>query len=142
MRNLLSLISYSLEYYYNITHCARIKAILEKLSRFLVLGVTETGSVKYNCTQTFPEVFMFSGVVGAALASASTMGLGNYNRPVESIYDYLVENQRADGSFSYSTHDAVYLKTPFQWGFLTDKNSYPGPLSFMLQHLLIKMKSY
>jgi hypothetical protein len=85
---------------------------------------------------------MFSGVVGAALASASTMGLGNYNRPVESIYDYLVENQRADGSFSYSTHDAVYLKTPFQWGFLTDKNSYPGPLSFMLQHLLIKMKSY
>ena len=124
-------------YYYKIVKAPRVKLILKKLANYLVAGVTEKGSVKYNCYQTFPEMPMFASVTGAALKCASSMGLGNYKLVVERIYNYLVVNQRSDGAFGYSSHDFIYLKSPIQYGFLRDDNSYPGPLSFMLDHMLI-----
>lgn len=126
--------------YYNLTHSLRVKAILEKLARFLASGVTEKGSVKYECSKTFPEHILFSSVVGAALVYASTIGFDKYKKHILLIYRYLLENQRYDGSFFYSRRDAVYLKTPIQWGFLSDKNLYPGMLSYLLNHFLLGCK--
>jgi hypothetical protein len=80
---------------------------------------------------------MFASVTGAAFKCASKMGLGNYELPIERIYNYLSANQKSDGSFGYSTHDFIYLKSPIQYGFLRDNNSYSGPLSYMLDHMLI-----
>jgi hypothetical protein len=124
-------------YFYKITQSLKAKSILKKLANYLVTGVTEIGSVKYNCNQTYPEMPMFASVTGAALKCASSMELGNYELPIKRIYNYIVANQKSDGSFTYSNHDFIYLKSPIQYGFLRDENRYPGPLSFMLDQLLI-----
>ena len=123
--------------YYKITGNERAKTILEKMAHFLASGVTEIGSVRTDCTQTFPEARFFSGVAGAALTCASSMGFGNYKTHLKRIREYLIKNQTPEGTFVHSTHDFFYLKNPVNWGFLSDKNSYPRLLSFMLNHLLI-----
>jgi hypothetical protein len=126
--------------YYNLTHSSRVKAILEKLARFIASGVTEKGSVKYECFKTFPERIINSSVVGAALVSASAIGFDKYKKHILLVRRYMMENQRHDGSFFFSTHDSVYLNAPIQWGFLSDKNSYPSGLSCMLHDLLLALK--
>jgi len=126
--------------YYCLTGNARIRKILKNLARFIASGITEKGSVKYACSQTFPEIVMFSSVAGAALTSATKLGFNDYEKHIERLYSYIVENQRSDGSFFYSKHDMFYLRKPLQWGFLSDKNLYPGPMTFILWHILIRME--
>ncbi len=126
--------------YYLITHDERVKVILEKLSKYLSAGVLQNGSVKYNCSQSYPEIYFFSSVTGAALTLASDAGLGKFEHITKRIFENLKKYQRSDGSFCYSNRDAVYFRTPIKWGFLSDKNSYPSYLSFMLNHLLIGSK--
>lgn len=128
-------------YFNQIIDDKRIRTILEKLAKFLARGITEIGSVKYDCFQTFPEITVYSGVLGAALTKAASMGLKNYEKHVDHAYNFLFENQRPDGSFVHSRHDAPYLRKPISHGFLTDKTGYPRSLSYILQHLLIKAKS-
>ena len=130
-----------LSYYYRIINDERIWIVLEKLAHFLSTGVTEIGSVKCDCFQTFPEVIYYSGAVGAALITASSMGLKNYRDHIKYAYDFLFDRQRSDGSFPFSKHDGPYLRKPASHWFLTDKRSYPRQLSYTLQHLLIKAKS-
>ncbi len=126
--------------FYLITHDERVKVILEKLARYLSTGVMEDGSVKYNCDQCYPEIYFFSSVTGTALALATDAGLGKFQHITERIFENLKKHQRSDGSFGYSNRDAVYFRTPIKWGFLSDKNSYPSVLSFMLNHLIIRLK--
>ena len=115
--------------------------ILEKLAKFIAKGVTEIGSIKYDCFQTFPEVTFYSGVVGAALTSASLMDFKGYENHAKRAYDFLLENQMPDGSFIHSRYTMPYVRKPNSHGFLTDKTRYSRPLSYLLQHLLIKAKS-
>lgn len=126
--------------YYKKIGDKRIRIILKKLEKFLSTGVTEIGSVKYDCFQTFPEIIYHSAVVGAALVSASSIGLRGYKRCIERVYNYLFKEQRSDGSFICSRNDMTYLRKPISNGFLTDNRSYPRQLSYILQHLLIKAK--
>ncbi len=126
--------------YYTATHDNRIRKILERLAHYISTGITEKGSVKHNCFQTYPEIVMFSGVAGAALASAAKLRFGGYDRHINLLYKYLLKNQKSDGSFYYSKNDMVYFKTPIPWGFLSDKNSYPGPMSYILYHILTKIE--
>jgi rhamnogalacturonyl hydrolase YesR len=123
--------------FYNLTGNARIKAILIRLAKFIASGITEKGSVKYSCSQTFPELIWFSGPAGAALVSATNLQLGDYQNQVDRVYNYLMENQQPTGTFFYSTRDMVYLRNPVNWGFLKDRTSYPRQLTYILQHLLI-----
>jgi hypothetical protein len=127
-------------HYNEIVGNERVRIILEKLTKFLKTGITEIGSVKYNCTQTYPEHIMYSAVVGAALTEAATMGLQDCQKYAEIAFDFLLKNQRPDGSFAFSKHDFPYVMKPISHGFLVDENSYPRPLSFILQHLLTKTK--
>lgn len=127
-----------LSHYYEIIDDERIKIILEKLAKFLSTGVTEIGSIKYDCNQTFPEVICSSGAVAAALITVASIGLRNYKRHITYAYDFLFEHQRSDGSFPSCAHAAPYLRKPISHGFLTDNRSYPRQLCYTLQHLLIK----
>jgi len=128
-------------HYYEIINDERIRIILEKLGKFLSTGVTEIGSIKYDCFQTFPENIFYSGVVGAALIGAASIGFKGYEKHIKHAYDFLFQNQKPEGSFIHSRHDMLYIIKPFEIGFLTDKRSYPRPLSYILQHLLVKARS-
>jgi hypothetical protein len=130
-----------LYHYQEIINDERIRIILKKLAKFLSTGVTEIGSVKFDCFQTFPEVIFFSGVVGAALTSAASIGFKGYEKHTKCAYNFLFENQRPDGSFIECRHAMPYIRKPISHGFLIDKRSYPGGLCFILQHFLIKAKS-
>jgi hypothetical protein len=130
-----------LAHYYDITGDARVRSIMNAMAKFIVSGVTGKGAVRFSCSQTFPEFAYFSGVTGAALISATSMGFGNYETHIGCIYRYLVKNQRPNGSFYHSKHDMIYVRNPIQWGFLTDRSAYPRQLSYLLQHLLMGIES-
>lgn len=129
-----------LYHFYRIIADEKVRIILKKIAKFLSKGVTEIGSVKYDCFQTFPEKIFYSAVVGAALTAAMLMGLRGCEEHVKRLYDFLLKNQNSDGSFMLSRHDSPYLTKPISHGFLVDKRSYPRPLTFILQHLLFKAK--
>jgi hypothetical protein len=126
---------------YEITGDIRIKTIMKKLAKYIASGVTEKGSVKLSCSQTYPEYIHFSGAAGAALINATNIGLGNYNKHIERLYCYLIENQQSNGSFFFSTNDMIYVTKPIQWGFLTDKIAYTRPMSYILNQLLFGIES-
>lgn len=130
-----------LYHYHELIDDERIRIILKKLAKFVSKGLTEIGSTKYDCFQTFPEVIFYSGVAGAALTSAASMDLEGYEKHIKCAYDFLLENQRPNGSFIYCRHDMPYVRKPISHGFLTDKRSYLRPLSYILQALLVKAKS-
>jgi hypothetical protein len=121
---------------YNLTNNPLLRQILIRLSEFISSGVTKKGSVKYSCNQELPEFILFSAATGAALLSATKQGLGDYYKESNLIYDYILKNQRPDGSFYFSRRDMMYYKTPISWGFLTDQNRYPRQLCYILQHML------
>jgi len=124
--------------YYRLISDERIRAILEKLAKFIAKGVTETGSIKYDCFQTFPEITFYSAVVGAALTRASLLSFKGYEKYAERAYNFVFKNQMPDGSFIHSRYSMPYVRKPNPYGFLTDKTRYPRPLLYSLQHLLIK----
>lgn len=130
-----------LYYSYEIIKDKRIRYILEKTAKFLSMGVTEIGSVKYDCLQTFPEKILHSGLIGAALICATSMGFKGYKKHIEYTYTFLLENQRSDGSFIHTRHAVPYFRKPFPYGFMTDTRSYPRALCYILNHLLIRVKS-
>ena len=129
-----------LSQYYRITNDKRVRTVLEKLAKYVSKGVTEEGSIKYNCFQRYPEVIYTSAAVGAALIIATLMGLGNYKEHTERAYNFLFGCQRSDGSLPFSRRDFPYLRTPPSYGVFSDNRSYPRSLCYVLQHLLIKAK--
>lgn len=126
-------------YYANqILKSDRINAILSKLAKYIASGVLSNGSVKYDCTQVYPEEIMFSAITGAALIKATKSNYGNFQKHIEHIFSYLLKNQRSDGSFILTLHDMPYIKKPLNWGVLSDKTMYPGPMCFILSSMLTK----
>jgi hypothetical protein len=69
----------------------------------------------------------YTAVLGAALFEAGQKGFLNSQELSDRCYARLLERQRPDGSFAYSTGD---------YGFLRDSRSYPRPLVMTLFHLL------
>lgn len=128
-------------HYYETVGDERIRTVLERLAHYLSFGVTAGGSVKYDCFQILPEVTLFSGVVGAALTKAASIGIEGYDRQIQLAYSYLFQMQRTNGSFVHSKYDMPYVKKPYRVGFLTDKRSYPRSLSYILQHILVRTRS-
>lgn len=114
---------------FEITHFPLIISILELLSSFLCDGLKEDGSVKYDCFSNYPEVIYFGGAMAAAFLAAHRLELGNFKELSDRAYNRLLFLQNADGSFDYSKKD---------YRFLSDKRSYPRPLSMILFHLLSK----
>lgn len=102
-------------------------AILAPLAKFLAQGVTPSGASAADCSHRAPEVDYYTAVLGAALDEAARLGLVAGRELADRCYARLLERQRADGSFAYSTGD---------YGCLRDGRSYPRPMAMTLFHLL------
>jgi hypothetical protein len=115
--------------YYEITGDERMWKVLEGLSRFLPTGVAADGSSKFDSTHDTPFIPYYTGVLGAALTKATELGLSDFSSLFERVYERLLQVQQEDGSFSFSHKD---------YGFLSDRRSYPRPQSMILKHLLVR----
>ncbi len=105
----------------------RLDRILPALAGFLAQGVTKTGASAADCFHAKPETDYFTAVLAAALREAeglSTPGAGELSNR---CFARVLERQRSDGSFAYTTGD---------YGFLRDSRSYPRPQAMTLFHLL------
>jgi len=105
-------------------------SLLSGLARFLKGGVAATGASAADCASSGgrgPEVDYYTAVLGAALWEAARRGLVESGAPSERCYARLLERQRTDGRFAYSTGD---------YRFLADRRSYPRPMAMTLFHLL------
>ncbi len=106
---------------------ARIQRILPPLARFLAKGVAKSGASAADCSHEKPELDYFTAVLAAAMREAEAMGVLPARELSERCYTRLMQRQRPDGSFAYSTGD---------YGFLHDGRSYPRPQVMTLFHLL------
>jgi len=108
-------------------------SVVARLARFLQRGVKPTGACAYNCASVArggPEVDYYTAALGAALHEAANLGLVESHTLSERCYARVLERQRPDASFWYSTGD---------YGFLSDHRSYPRPQVMTLFHLLYPM---
>jgi hypothetical protein len=110
------------------------RRVLPTLARFLAGGVRKNGSSATDCfhTRRGSEVDFYTAVLGAALWEAARLGLpepegSGYSDAAGRCYARLLERQRPDGSFAFSTGD---------WGFLSDRRSCPRQSVMTLFHLL------
>jgi len=119
--------------------CAALKPgtkaddILPPLARFLAQGVTPGGASRADCSRAKPEVDYYTAVLAAALREADELGLVPSRDLSDRCYAHVLERQKPDGSFAYSTGD---------YGFLRDSRSYPRPLAMTLFHLLYPSCGY
>lgn len=105
----------------------RLAALLRGLARFLEKGVTASGASAADCFHARPEVDYYTAVLAAALYEAAQLALTSTPALSEKCFGRVLERQRPDGSFAYSTGD---------YGFLCDGRSYPRPQAMTLYHLL------
>jgi hypothetical protein len=102
-------------------------AILARLPRFLAQGVTASGASAADCSHGEPEVDYYTAVLAAALRETAELGLVPTHDLSARCYARVLERQRPDGTFIYSTGDH---------GFLRDTRSYPRAQAMTLFHLL------
>ena len=105
------------------------RALLPGLAKFLERGATASGASALDCStagRAWPEVDYYTAVLAAALGEAAKLGLADRKLSAR-CYARLLERQRPDGSFWYSTGD---------YRFLNDHRSYPRAQVMTLFHLL------
>jgi hypothetical protein len=105
----------------------RRRRIIAALARFLERGVTPSGASAADCFHARPETDFFTAVLAAALEEAAALGLLRNRSLSERCYARVLERQRPDGSFGYTSGD---------YGFLRDGRSYPRQQVMTLFHLL------
>jgi hypothetical protein len=113
--------------YYAITRDERVRTILSGMARFLSSGITECGSCRYDCFTENPETNYWTAALAEALRRAYQLGLGQYQDLSERAYRRLLSRQNAEGGFDFSTGN---------YGFLSDRQSYPRQQAMILQFLL------
>ena len=102
-------------------------AVLPRLARYLAKGLTASGACAADCSHAKPEVDYYTSALAAALWEGDKLGLMQSPGLSDLCYARLLERQRPDGSFAYSTGD---------YGFLRDTRSYPRAQAMTLYHLL------
>jgi hypothetical protein len=105
----------------------RTRRILSRLTPFLLHGVTRTGASALDCSGAKPETDYFTAVLAAALWETKRHGASGAGQTYERCYARILQRQRPDGSFAYTTGD---------YGFARDGRSYPRPQVMTLFHLL------
>jgi len=124
----------------------RTDRILPALAGFLAKGVTKTGASAADCFHPKPETDYFTAALAAALREAQKLPIADLRLPISAnrqslfvnpqseakersdrCYARLLQRQRPDGSFAYTTGD---------YGLLRDSRSYPRPQAMTLFHLL------
>ncbi len=106
------------------------RTVLARLARFLAGGVRNSGACANDCARTArggPETDYYTAALGAALYEAHRMGLVSSTELSDRCYDRVLERQRPNGGFRYSTGDYLILR---------DGRSYPRGQAMTLFHLL------
>lgn len=105
--------------------------ILSRLAQYLEGGVRASGASASDCQAVRgargAEVDYYTAVLAAALHEASRMGCQEAAALSGRCFTRVLERQRPDGGFAFSTGDH---------GFLSDRRSYPRQLVMTLFHLL------
>ncbi|HEY3108101.1 MAG TPA: hypothetical protein VGL23_05075 [Chloroflexota bacterium] len=118
--------------YYRLTDDRAIRPVLERLAAFISTGLTGSGAARYNCHHDRPEVPYYTAAVARALSEASSLGLGDFRSASDLAYQRLLSQQRPDGSIEFFSRG--------NYGWLTDRRSYPRNLAMILYHLLGELR--
>lgn len=116
--------------YYENTYDQAAPGIIRRCLKFLEGGVGSNGQCHYDCGNSRREVTYNAGVMGAAFVKAERLKLTGYNSLADRCYRYLLQVQRADGSFPHSRNDYIVLN---------DDRAYPRGLSMILCHFMEKV---
>lgn len=114
--------------YYRITSDERVLPVMRSLGEFISQGLTFEGDARHDCQSDWPRMHYFTGAVAAALCHATHLGLGEYPKRSQRACSRVVSRQRKDGGYDYSVGD---------YGFLSDRRSYPRNQAMILRHLII-----
>jgi hypothetical protein len=117
-----------LYHYYRLTEDQNVRPLMLKLAEFLSEAVSKSGAARYDCFHNTPEVPYYTAAVAAALHKASVLGLGDFHAASERAYARVLSHQKTDGGIRFFSRR--------NFGFLTDRRSYPRNLSMILYHLL------
>jgi len=119
---------FNLADYYRLTEDRAILPVLEGIARFVSRGVLESGAARYDCPHEHPEVSYYTAALAAALSLATALGLGDYRSLADRAYRRVLSQQRRDGGMAFFSRK--------NYGFLTDRRSYPRSQVMILYHLL------
>ena len=115
--------------YHALTGDDAVAPIITGLLGFLRGAAEPDGRVPYACNQRFPRVTYHAAAVATALKEGSLFGEEDgCADTAERIIRALLPLQGYDGAFPVSLRD---------YGFLSDRRTYPRPLAMILQHLLM-----
>jgi hypothetical protein len=116
--------------YHSITGDEEAWGILTGLARFLEAGISPDGSARHDCESDLPRLPYYSAAIGIALRLATRAGLSSATDAADRAFRWVLDQQRADGSFPHSLGD---------YRFLADRRSYPRYLSMILTHLAMEI---
>jgi hypothetical protein len=119
---------FNLADYYRVTADPAVWPLMEGVARFVSQGVSESGAARYDCHHEQPEVSYYTSALAGALSLATAMGLGDYRELAGRAYGRVLSQQRRDGGMSFFSRR--------NYGFLSDKRSYPRSQAMILYHLL------
>jgi hypothetical protein len=114
--------------YRRLTGDRAVEPVLARLAAFLRTGVTASGAARFSCQRERPELPYYTAVLARALSEASRLGLGDFGDCSDLAYRRLLSQQRPDGGLAFFSRG--------NYGWLTDRRSYPRNLAMVLYHLL------
>jgi hypothetical protein len=113
--------------YEALTGDRRAAGPVDGLARFLHRGVDPDGTIPYACGRPHPRVTYHLAAVGAALGEGARREVEGCATSGPAVLRRLLALQQPDGGFAHSRRD---------YGFLSDRRSYPRNLAMILFHLL------
>jgi hypothetical protein len=117
-----------LVHYYRITGDKAIWPVLEGLASYLSTGLTKEGGARYNCLHKTPEVIYYTSAIAQALSQATLLGIDDFRSLTDQAFRQVLSQQKTSGGFEF------YSRA--NYGFLSDRRSYPRYLAMILIHLL------
>jgi hypothetical protein len=114
--------------YHRLTGDPAIRPVLARLAAFLSTGLTASGAARHSCGRERPELPYYTAAVARALGEATRLGLGDLGALSERAWRRLLSQQRPDGGIAFFSQG--------NYGWLTDRRSYPRNLAMILYHLL------
>ncbi len=113
--------------YRDLTGDDSVLPLVRGVLAFLRGGLDASGRAHYQCDNHRTSVAYHTAVMAAAFKQAAAGGIDGYEGLSNRAYSHLLGLQRRDGSFGHSRGD---------YGFLSDRRSYPRYLAMILYHLL------